>query len=130
VRPVTPCAFKLMEERVRELKRTGADDVVARIRRLLRTMVISPECSVSVAADRIGVHHRTLNRKLAAAGTTFHQEREEARREVACQLLENTRMAATEISEILDYADPATFSRAFQRWTGSTPIRWRTSRRR
>jgi len=115
---------------VRELKRTGEDDVVTRIRRLLRTMVISPDCSVSAAADRIGVHRRTLNRKLAVAGTTFHQEREEARREVACQLLENTRMAASEIAEVLGYADSAAFSRAFHRWTGSTPTRWRASRRR
>ncbi len=121
---------KLMQERVRELKRTGEDDVVTRIRRLLRTMVISPNCSVRAAADRICVHPRTLNRKLAAAGTTFHQEREEARREVACQLLENTRMTAMEVAQILGYAGPAAFSRAFHRWTGATPARWRTDRRR
>jgi AraC-like DNA-binding protein len=119
-----------MEERVRELKRTSEDDVVAQIRRLLRTMVTSPNCSVSAAAERIGVHRRTLNRKLAAAGTTFHQQREEARGELACQLLENTRTAATDIAEILGYADPASFTRAFQRWTGSTPTQWRASRRR
>lgn len=120
---------KLMEERVRELKRSADDDIVTRIRRLLRTMVISPDCSVSAAADRIGVHRRTLNRKLAAAGTTFHREREDACREVACQLLENTRMAAAEIAEILGYADSAAFSRAFHRWTGTAPARWRAGRR-
>lgn len=120
---------KLMEERVRELKRISEDDVVARIRRLLRTMVTSPDCSISAAAERIGIPRRTLNRKLAAAGTTFHQQREEARREIACQLLENTRTAATDIAEILGYADSASFTRAFQRWTGSTPARWRVSRR-
>ena len=121
---------KLMEERVHELKRTSEDDVVTTIRRLLRTMVTEPNCSVSAAAERIGVQRRTLNRKLAAAGTTFHQQREEARRERACQLLENTGTAAADIAEILGYADSACFTRAFQRWTGSTPTQWRASRRR
>lgn len=120
---------KLMEERVRELQSTSRDDLVAQVRRLLRTMVTSPSCSVSAAAERIGVHRRTLNRRLAAAGTTFHQQREEARRELACQLLENTRTAATDIAEILGYADSASFTRAFHRWTGSTPTQWRASRR-
>jgi AraC-like DNA-binding protein len=121
---------KLMEERVRELERTYGDDVVAHVRRLLRTMVTSPRCSVDAAAEQMGVHRRTLNRRLAAAGTTFHQQREEARRELACQMLENTRTTATDIAEILGYTDPASFTRAFQRWTGSTPTQWRASRRR
>ena len=119
---------KLMEERVQELKRISEDDVVARMRRLLRTMVTSPDCSMSAAAARMGVPRRTLNRRLAAAGTSFHQQREEARRELACQLLENTRTTATEIAEILGYADAASFTRAFQRWTGLAPGQWRASR--
>ena len=119
---------KLMEERVQELKRISEDDVVARMRRLLRTRVTSPDCSMSAAAARIGVPRRTLNRRLAAAGTSFHQQREEARRELACQLLENTRTTATEIAEILGYADAASFTRAFQRWTGLAPGQWRASR--
>jgi AraC-like DNA-binding protein len=118
---------KLMEERVRELESSSEDDIVAQIRRLLRTMVTSPSCSVGAVADQIGVHPRALNRKLAAAGTTFRQMREQARREIACQLLENTRTAVLDIATILGYTDPASFTRAFQRWTGSTPSRWRAS---
>jgi AraC-like DNA-binding protein len=121
---------KLMEERVRELKPTPEDDVATQIRRLLRTMVTSPNCSATAASEGIGMHRRTLNRKLAAAGTTFHQQREEARPELACQLLENTRTAVLDIATILGYTDPASFTRAFQRWTGSPPTQWRRSRRR
>jgi len=121
---------KLMEERVRELKRTSEDDVVLQVRRLLRTMVSSRTYSLGTVAERIGMHPRTLNRKLATAGTTFLQQREEARRELACQLLENTLTTAADIAESLGYADPASFIRAFHRWTGSTPTQWRSSRRR
>jgi AraC-like DNA-binding protein len=125
-----PLLHKLMEERVRELKRTGGGDVLRQVRRMLRTMVIAPKCTVGMAADRMQMHVRTLNRELSSAGTTFLKLREEARRELACQLLEYTRTAANEIAAILGYSDPASFSRAFHRWTGSTPVQWRTSQRR
>ena len=118
-----------MEERVRELKLTTGDSVVTRVRRLLRTMVRTPKCSVREVADRMGMHVRTLNRELAAAGTTFLTLREEARKELACQLLDRTRTTIHEIATILGYTDAATLTRAFQRWTGSTPSRWRASRR-
>ena len=120
---------KLMEERVRELTLTPTDGPDAQVRRLLRTLVTSGNCTADAVADRMGVHVRKLNRDLAVAGTTFLKLREEARRELACQLLENTRMTASEIAAMLGYTDPASFTRAFHRWTGSTPTHWRASQR-
>ena len=120
---------KLMEERVRELTLTKEGGVAAQVRRILRTMVASPNCSVGAVADRMGMHVRKLNRELAAEGTSFLEMREEARHELACQLLESTRTPASEIATILGYSDPASFTRAFQRWTGTTPTQWRASRR-
>ncbi|MEZ5501212.1 MAG: AraC family transcriptional regulator [Halioglobus sp.] len=121
---------KLMEERVRELKQISEDNLIEHVRRLLRSMVTSSSCSVEAVAEQVGMHRRAVNRKLAAAGTTLRQMRDEARREVACQLLENTNNSVTDIATMLGYADAASFTRGFQRWTGSTPSRWRKSRRR
>lgn len=119
---------KLMEERVQELKCISEDAVIVKVRRLLHIMVTMPNCSLSALAERLGMSRHMLNRTLAAAGTTFHQQLEEARRELACQLLENTQMAVNEVAGNLGYADPASFARAFQRWTGATPTQWRASR--
>lgn len=129
VRSADVLLHKLMEERVRELESSFEDDIVAQIRRLLRVMVTSRSCSVAAVADQIGVHPRALNRKLAAAGTTFRRMCDQTRRELACQLLENTRTAVLDIASILGYTDPASFTRAFQRWTGSTPTQWRANQR-
>ena len=108
----------------------GAGETTSLGGRIKRSGPTKPNCSVSTAAERIGVTRRTLNRKMAAAGTTFHHQREDARRELACQLLENTHTAVTEIATILGYTDPASFTRTFQRWTGSPPTQWRANRRR
>lgn len=118
---------KLMERRLREIG-TPADDFVSRLRGVLRSLVTSPSCSVEAASTLMGVHRRTLNRELAAAGTTFRELRDEARRELACHLLQDTRVGASEIATTLGYTDPASFTRAFKRWTGTTPTGWRRER--
>jgi len=46
--------------------------------------------------------------------------------ELAQQLLEHTRLSVTEISAALQYADTATFSRAFKGWSGCSPVQWRS----
>ena len=119
---------KLMAERVRELKQGSVNDIAGQVRRVLRTMVMSSNCSLNEVAVQIGLHRRTLSRKLAIAGTSFREMRNDASQEVACQLLENTRMPVTDIAATLGYAEPAGFTRAFQRWSGLTPSQWRTRR--
>lgn len=121
---------KLMAERVRELKQGSVNDIAGQVRRALRTMVMSSNCSLDEVAVQIGLHRRTLSRKLAIAGTSFREMRNDASQEVACQLLENTRMPVTDIAATLGYAEPAAFTRAFRRWSGLTPSQWRMSRRR
>ncbi len=123
-----PLLHKFMADRVRELRLRAEDHTVAKLRRLLRVMITSPDCSLETVAKRMGIHGRTLNRELAAESTTFRQLREEVRRDAACQLLENTRTPINEIASIVGYGDPSCFTRAFQRWTGLGPARWRAAR--
>jgi AraC-like DNA-binding protein len=73
------------------------------------------------------MHRRTLNRRLRAQGTTLHRLVEETRFEIARQLVENTRIPLTEVAAILAYADASAFTRAFRRWTGTAPNRWRSA---
>ncbi|MCU0966864.1 MAG: helix-turn-helix domain-containing protein [Burkholderiaceae bacterium] len=39
-------------------------------------------------------------------------------------------MAITEIAETLGYAEASVFTRAFRRWSDTTPTRWREQHRR
>ena len=123
-----PILRKLMEDRIRELQLRADDDLLAQLRRLLRVMITSPDCSLAAVARRIGVHGRTLNRELAAQGTSFLRLREETRYGAACQLLEKTRTPAWEIAAILGYTSASAFTRAFRRWSGAAPAEWRASR--
>ena len=71
------------------------------------------------------MHSRTLHRRLAARGTNFRALADECRYAIARQMLEDTDSDVGHIADLLDYADTSAFARAFRRWSGTTPSRWR-----
>jgi AraC-like DNA-binding protein len=129
-RGADPLLHMMMAHRVGDIEAHSGEDLVSQVRRMLPAMVLEHTTTVAVVAKHLGLGVRTLNRHLAADGVTFMQLREEASKAIACQLLESTRMPATEIAGFLGYANPGAFTRAFCRWTGVAPTQWRASKRR
>ena len=76
-------------------------------------------------AKLLGMHEKTLNRRLLEAGLTFRTVRDDARYAMAQQLLTNTSMSIAEVAASLGYAEASAFVRAFTRWAGTTPGKWR-----
>jgi AraC-like DNA-binding protein len=97
------------------------------VSRALRARVIFPETSLEEIASEFSMQPRTLNRRLKAEGTTFRELINEARFEVARQLLRGTRMRIADVALTLGYANASGFSHAFQRWSGATPSEWRNN---
>jgi AraC-like DNA-binding protein len=87
----------------------------------------SGEPSQTTIARQMGMSERTLQRRLHAEGTSFNALLEESRRSIAFSYLADRKLAAYEVSFLLGYSEPATFFRAFKRWTGKTPQEYRTS---
>lgn len=102
----------------------GSDQLADRIRQLLRA---DPSMAPDEGhlADLLSMTPRTLRRHLAAAGTCFQSLRNEVRCEKARELLCGTDMPVSHIAEELGYSEAAPFVRAFRRWTGTTPRRYR-----
>ncbi|WP_176358012.1 AraC family transcriptional regulator [Mycobacterium persicum] len=73
-----------------------------------------------VAAE-LGLHPRTLRRRLAEEGTSFRALRNEARSTVAVDLLYTVGLTTEEVSRRLGYTEVSTFSHAFKRWYGVAP---------
>jgi AraC-like DNA-binding protein len=76
-------------------------------------------------AALFSMHSRTLSRRLNDFGTSFQALLDESRFEVARQMLEDSRTEVKQIAMALDYADASAFTRAFRRWSGTTPAQWR-----
>ncbi|BDG70452.1 hypothetical protein Rmf_03810 [Roseomonas fluvialis] len=71
-----------------------------------------------------------MNRRLQGEGTSFRRVLDQARHEMACQLLGTTRMAVTEIGTALGYATPPGFVRTFRRSAGLPAREWRRTQDR
>jgi AraC-like DNA-binding protein len=63
---------------------------------------------------------------LRPSGKSFKGVAEDLRYMVACQLLDDTNLPMGEIAAALDFAEAASFTRAFRRWSGMAPGAWRT----
>jgi AraC-like DNA-binding protein len=100
-----------------------------RVRTAIRIALVHRNCSAERVARALLVGYRTLHRRLAEAGTTFQELVDSVRFDTAAKLLEQTDLPLGEIADALDYADPSAFTRAFSRWTGTTPSAWRASLR-
>lgn len=92
-----------------------------RVERLLLPMLHTGEVSMEAIATKIGVSRQTLYRNLKAEGVTFEQVLDDLRRTMALDYLKARKVSVNETAYLVGFSDPAAFSRAFKRWTGTTP---------
>ena len=70
----------------------------------------------------IAVPKRHTARRAASAARALVDE---CRHEIAQQMLDDTDSDVGHIADLLDNANTSAFARAFRRWSGTTPSRWR-----
>jgi AraC-like DNA-binding protein len=102
---------------------------IARLRIMVRKGLARGKASAVALASQLDLHRRTLNRRLQARGTTYQRILDDVRFELACELLAEGTLSVAEISSRLGYAETSAFSRAFRRWSGTSPARWRATPR-
>ena len=76
---------------------------------------------VEQCARSLGMSRQTLHRRLRREGTTYRETVESTRKQMAINLLADRSHSVEEISALLGFAEPSSFSRAFKRWTGEAP---------
>lgn len=82
---------------------------------------------VSDVARGLGLGTRTLQRRLSDRGCTFQSLVDEARRQLAQQLVGGSRYSLSEIAFLTGFSEQSAFTRAFKRWSGQTPGAYRSS---
>ena len=100
---------------------------VTRVRSLLLHRIAAGQVEEGAIADELALSPRTLQRRLAAEGSSFKKVLNETREELAKHYLETTNISLAELSFLLGYEDPNSFGRAFHAWTGETPAKYRAS---
>ena len=120
-----PQLRRLLQKQIGALEARHGDDFPEHVRSVLRTALVTGHARADQVATLFSMHARTLNRRLNAFGIGFRELVDEGRFEIARQTLEDSAMPVSQIAAMLDYADASAFTRAFRRWSGATPARWR-----
>ena len=102
------------------------DDLTARkARRSIVDSLPDGQPSKSQIARRLAISERTLHRQLADHDETFQAIATRARRDAAESLLTTTSHSIADVAFLTGFADQTAFTRAFKRWTGTTPAAFR-----
>jgi AraC-like DNA-binding protein len=122
--------FAALDEHARALlaRASPRGSEAARAREAIAADLPGKEPSLARVARRLGTSPRTLQRRLGAEGTSFATAVDDVRRERARAYLEAPDVSMAEVSWLLGFAEQSAFARAFRRWTGEAPTRWRRAR--
>jgi len=93
----------------------------ARVEALLMAVLHTGETDMETIARRLGLGRQTLLRRLKDEGTTYEKVLDELRCRLALDYLGARKVSVNETAYLVGYSDAAAFSRAFRRWTGTSP---------
>jgi len=104
------------------------DDIVARTEEAIARRLEDGAPGIGDVARALGLSPRTLQRRLGELETSFQQILDSVRRSLAQRYVENSELSIQEVTFLLGFSETRNFHRAFQRWFGTTPGRFRPAR--
>ena len=95
--------------------------VRGRVESLLMPQLHTGDIAMDDVAAKMGVSRATLFRRLRVENTTFGNVLDDLRYHLALHYLKGKKTSVNQTAYLVGFSDPAAFSRAFKRWTGSSP---------
>lgn len=90
------------------------------VKALVERQLGASGCGIERTAQQLGLHKRTLQRRLEAQGLHFEKVLDELRRERARELLPHRAILLNQMGQMLGYSEQSSFNRACRRWFGRT----------
>jgi AraC-like DNA-binding protein len=118
-----PALMAVLERHAEDLlaKLPQEEEIVERVRKEIAQLLQQGEPDIKRLSEMLCCSPRTLQRRLASAGTSFRHELNRVRHELARSYLQDPRLQIAEIALLLGYSEHSAFTRAYREWTGKTP---------
>ena len=100
------------------------------VRNVMHAQLVFGDLSEKSVAHRLSMGTRTLQRALMAEGVSYRELRNQMIQSRARALLSESTLGIDQIAESLGYSEPNSFRRAFRKWTGVSPGRFREEQRK
>lgn len=119
--------WRLLKHRAEEMlvHEQAREHLHERVKQVLHNEVDLSSVHPCSIARRMGMSPRSLRRRLSDEGHSLSALVDEVRREVALTELSNPEMPIKRIADRVGFSEVSAFHRAFKRWTGMTPARYR-----
>ena len=92
-----------------------------RVRIAIEKQLSEGNCTQVEVAAELGMHPRTLQRRLRSEGENFEAIKDEVRRDGAVRYLRQTQLPLKTIAGLLGYSELSVLYRSCQRWFGESP---------
>lgn len=127
IQPDNRYVFGVLTERGDALLKglESAETVRGKVEALIMPILHTGEVSVETIAAKLNTSRQTLYRQLKDENATFEQVLDELRHRMALDYIAAKKVSVNETAYLVGFSDPASFSRAFKRWTGKSPREWR-----
>ena len=103
------------------------EEIVGQVRGAIAHALREGEPDIARISTRLACSSRTLQRRLKDAGTSFRDELNLVRHELALSYLRDPRLQIVDIALLLGYSEHSAFTRAYREWTGHTPQQQRAT---
>jgi AraC-like DNA-binding protein len=113
------------EELMRISGDTGVLSLLDHVKGEIRSGLPEGVPAIESVADAVGMPRWTLQRRLGSHGLSFSGAIDVVRRELAERHVRQRFVPLADISDMLGYSELSAFSRAFHRWFGVSPQRFR-----
>ena len=121
--------FRLLGGYLGRVRSSARRTVIERVEDYVRGALPSGNCSIQHCAKKLGSSVRTLQAHLSDAGLKFSDILEQQRIELAKLHLQRDELSLDDVAAMLGYSEQSSFGRAFKRWSGETPQRYRRNLR-
>jgi AraC-like DNA-binding protein len=121
--------FSLFEKHAHDYlqKLNGSDTLGYKVRQEITQALKGEEPKLGTIARNLAMSERSMQMKLKEEGFTYQHLLDEVRKEMAISHLKEPYMSTTDIAYLLGFSELSVFSRAFKKWTGTTPHTYRNA---
>jgi AraC-like DNA-binding protein len=92
-----------------------------RVRTIVERLLLESDCTYSSVASMLGMHPRTLQRRLRSEGESVESIKDSVRRDIALRYLKQSSVPLIRVAKMLGYSETSALSRSCYRWFSLSP---------
>jgi AraC-like DNA-binding protein len=93
----------------------------SQVRAVVARLLAVGRCTHEEVTASLGIHPRTLQRRLRQEGVSFEAIKDEVRRDIALRYLRQPGVSLTRVAAMVGYSEPSVLSRSCNRWFATSP---------